>query len=133
MAISKNITITIKSTKAKPSEKIFIYQGDFGIDFYFKLAEFNYSIKNTVNLASNLAEGAYAGVTVQCPNGEVFERSSLPIENELLKFTITKDLTDELSDIGYYVLQFHLYDGSDENANRITIPPISFEVRTLLT
>ena len=125
MAISKNITITIRSTKATPSEKLFIYQGDFGIDFYFKLNEFNYSIKNTINLASNLDEGAYASVTVQCPNGDVFE-------SDLLKFTITKDLTDDLSDIGKYTLQFHLYDGEGSDANRITIPPISFEVRTLL-
>lgn len=132
MAISKNITITIRSTKATPSEKLFIYQGDFGIDFYFKLNEFNYSIKNTINLASNLDEGAYASVTVQCPNGDIFERDPFPIENDLLKFTITKDLTDDLSDIGKYTLQFHLYDGEGSDANRITIPPISFEIRTLL-
>lgn len=133
MAISKNITITIKQTKASPSEKIFIYQGDFGIDFYFTLNQFSYDIRNEINLTSELNNDAYAGVTVLCPNGTTFDKDPFPITDDgCLKFTITKDLTDELSDIGVYRLQFHLYDGEGEDANRITIPPFTFEVKTLL-
>ncbi len=132
MAISKNITITIKQTKASTSEKVFIYQGDFGVDFFFTLNQFNYEIKNEVSLTKNLTSEAYAGVTVLCPNGEIFVRDPFPITEEgYLKFTITKDLTDDFNDIGEYKMQFHLFDGEDKNANRITIPPISFEVKPL--
>lgn len=133
MAISKNITITIKQTKASPSEKVFIYQGDFGVDFYFTLKQFNFEIKNEINITRELANGAYASATVLRPNGEIFERDPFPVTSEgYLKFTITKDFTDELSDIGEYKIQFHLYDGDGDDANRITIPPFTFEVKKLL-
>lgn len=133
MAISKNITITIKQTKASPGEKVFIYQGDFGVDFYFTLKQFNFEIKNEINITRELASGAYASATVLRPNGEIFERDPFPVTSEgYLKFTITKDFTDELSDIGEYKIQFHLFDGDGDEANRITIPPFTFEVKKLL-
>ena len=36
---------------------------------------------------------------------------------------------DELDEIGIYNIQFHFYDNED---NRITIPPVQFEVKELL-
>lgn len=138
LAIYKYVTLTIKGTSTRPSEKVFIYQGDFGIDFYFALESFNYDItenntRGMRNILTDLQESAYVGVTMLSPAGEMISRDRIPIESgQYIKFTITKDLTDDLSDIGEYKLQFHLYDSDGETANRVTIPPFSFEVKGLL-
>ena len=63
------------------------------------------------------------------PNNTIIGRSELEIVDDTLRFTIDKSLTDELDEIGMYKLQFHLYDGQD---NRITIPPVEFEVKQLI-
>lgn len=138
MAIFKYITITVKGTTSKPSEKVYIYQGDFGIDFYFAVESFNYDITANTNIGmrniiSDLSENAYAGATVLSPTGKHILRDRINVvPGGYIKFTITRDLTDELSDIGEYKVQFHLYDGEGIDANRVTIPPISFEVKKLL-
>lgn len=63
------------------------------------------------------------------PNGELIGRGKTIIEDNIIIFRIDKDFTDNVDEIGIYKIQFHIYDTLD---NRITIPPISFEVKELL-
>ena len=37
MAIKKDITITVKEDRASTNEKMFIYRGDVGVDFYLTI------------------------------------------------------------------------------------------------
>ena len=74
-------------------------------------------------------EEAKASVTILTPNGKVLGRNNLEIIDDAVKFVIDKELTDDLDEVGIYKMQFHLYDGED---NRITIPPVEFEVKGLI-
>ena len=85
------------------------------------------SKKNTSLLAE--LEGASGGAIILKPNGDVVGQKDIVIADNVIKFTITHELTDELDEIGMYQVQFHLYDGED---NRITIPPVEFEVKGLI-
>ena len=129
MAISKNLAIKINNDEATLNEKFYIYQYDKGIDLYIKISISKLQIGGrSVSVLSEL-ENARAGATILKPNGAVTERTNLDVVGDAVKFTIDQSLTDELEEIGIYKIQFHLYDNED---NRITIPPVEFEVKPLI-
>lgn len=129
MAISKNLEIRINNDQAVLNEKFYVYQYDKGIDLYIKINASKLQIgSKNVSLLSEFGD-ARAGVTILKPDGNVIGKSNLSVENEQVKFTIDSSLTDEIIEVGTYKMQFHLYDGED---NRITIPPVEFEVKPLI-
>ncbi|MBP3905760.1 MAG: hypothetical protein J6D47_10910 [Peptostreptococcaceae bacterium] len=71
----------------------------------------------------------YVAATILKPNGSLISRKKSTVVDNTIIFTIDKSFTDEVDEIGTYKIQFHLYDEDD---NRITLPPISFEVKELL-
>lgn len=129
MAISKDLEIKINGDQASFSKKFYIYQHDRGIDLNIKVSISKLQInKSNTSLLSEL-ERASCGAIILKPNGEIIGRENIEVSDEVIKFTIDHELTDELDEIGMYKIQFHLYDGND---NRITIPPVEFEVKGLL-
>lgn len=129
MAISKDLEIKINGDQASFSKKFYIYQNDRGITLNIKVSISKLQInKKNTSLLSDL-DGAFCGAIILKPNGEVIGRENIEVSDEVIKFTIDHELTDELDEIGVYKIQFHLYDGSN---NRITIPPVEFEVKGLL-
>ena len=129
MAITKDLEIKINGDKANFTEKFYIYQNDRGIELNIKISMPKLQInKKNVSLLAEL-EGASGGAIILKPNGDVVGQKDIVIEDNVIKFTITHELTDELDEIGMYQIQFHLYDGED---NRITIPPVEFEVKGLI-
>ena len=129
MAITKDLEIKINGDKADFTEKFYIYQNDRGIELNIKISmpKLQISKKNTSLLAE--LEGASGGAIILKPNGDVVGQKDIVIADNVMKFTITHELTDELDEIGMYQVQFHLYDGEN---NRITIPPVEFEVKGLI-
>lgn len=129
MAITKDLEIKINGDKANFTEKFYIYQNDRGIELNIKVSMPKLQInKRNVSLLAEL-EGATGGAIILKPNGEVVGQKNIVIADDVIKFTINHELTDELDEVGTYKVQFHLYDGED---NRITIPPVEFEVKGLL-
>ena len=129
MAITKDLEIKINGDQAAFTEKFYIYQHDRGIDLNIKVSLPKLQMsKRSVSILSEL-EGASCGAIILKPNGEIVGRSDIPISDDLIRFTIDHDLTDELDEVGIYKVQFHLYDNYD---NRITIPPVQFEVKELI-
>ena len=124
--ITKNVTIKITDDKATLSEKIILYKDDKGIDIYFTLTGFSYKFKK-----DNLSGVAVDGRLLK-PSGDVVTISNLSIFGaNKIKFTIDSTMTDEVTEIGKHKLQISLYDDSTKT-NRITIPPIEFEVKEQL-
>ena len=129
MSISKKLEIKINNDNASLNEKFYIYQYDKGIDLYIKVSISKLQIgSRNVSMLSEL-ENARAGAIILKPNGVITERSNLDVIEDTIKFTIDQSLTDELGEVGMYKVQFHLYDNED---NRITIPPVEFEVKPLI-
>lgn len=129
MAITKDLEIKINNDQASFTERFYLYQNDRGIELNIKVSMSKLQIgsKNTSLIAE--LDGATCGAIILKPNGTVIGRNNLAIVDDVIKFVIDKDLTDDLDEIGTYSVQFHLYDGED---NRITIPPVTFEVKALI-
>lgn len=124
--ITKNVTIKITDDRAVLSEKIIIYQNDKGIDIYFTINGFNYKF-NKDNLSGVAVDGRLAK-----PSGEIITVNNMSISGtNKIKFTIDETMTDELVEIGTHKLQISLYDDGTKT-NRVTMPPITFEVKEQL-
>lgn len=129
MAIYKNMDIKISNGVASFNEKFYVYQYDKGIELHLKL---NLSKTNLGSTRKRLAfsdETIFVGATILKPNGTVVGRERIEIVDDIIRFKIDEDLTDDIDEIGVYKIQFHLYD---EDSNRITLPPVEFEVKTLI-
>lgn len=127
MSISRNLVVTIKDDVATLNERIFIYENDKGIDLFFELKEDKYKFENH-NLLKNVNEGI-GTVTIINPLGVELPQFKSEIIDGKIKFTITSDLTDEITEVGVYKLQFHI---GDAKCCEYTIPPIEFTVKERL-
>ena len=124
--ITKNVNIKITDDRAVLSEKIIMYQNDKGIDIYFTISGFNYKF-NKDNLTGVAVDGRLAK-----PSGEIITVRNMSISGtNKIKFTIDDTMTDELTEIGTHKLQISLYDDATKT-NRVTMPPITFEVKEQL-
>lgn len=124
MSITKKLVVTLKDDVATPSERIFIYKGDVGVDIIIELENFNYKIdsiseKNIINRIE-----AY----FKTPRGIVKQYNDEVdvINGDRIKFSFSKNVINDMQIIGQYELQFHLFDKED---NRITIPSYYFYVK----
>ena len=124
--IIKNVTISIKDGKASLSDKIILYQQDKGIEVYFTLNGLNYEFPQ------GGLKGVYADARLQKPSGTMVDVTNLEVTNNKIKLFIDASMTDEINEIGTHLLQIRLYDNANK-INRISIPPIPFEVKKMLS
>lgn len=129
MSIVKNLEIKVNNGEAKLSENVYIYQNDRGIELKLKLNLVNNNSHSAIRSSLFETDTIFAGATILKPNGELIGRDKAIIKDDTITFRIDRDFTDHVDEIGVYKIQFHIYDTLD---NRITLPPISFEVKELL-
>ena len=126
----RDIDVKISNYKSELSKPLVVYERDRGLEIYFNLIEYAYKLdKNPKNLLENLV-GAYATVTLVNPDGYEISIDEVEItEDAKVKFVITEDLTDELTEIGTYQLQIHVNnDIKGRDTSVFSIPPFNFEV-----
>ena len=128
------IDVKISDYNSELSKPLVIYERDRGLEIYFNLKEYAYKYdKKPSNLLENLV-GAYATVTLVNPSGDEININEVEITKEAkVKFVVTEDLTDELTEIGIYQLQIHVNnDVEGRDTSVFSIPPFNFEVRERL-
>lgn len=126
----RDIDVNISDYKSELSKPLIVYERDRGLEIYFNLIRYAYRFdKNPSNLLENLV-GAYATVTLVNPSGYEIGINEVEItEDAKVKFVITEDLTDELTEIGTYQLQIHVNnDVEGRDTSVFSIPPFNFEV-----
>ena len=125
MSFSKNLTISVRNTAAQLSEPLYVYEKDRNLIMYFKIMDHKYKFdKNPTNVLASMDDMLSAYVTIVDPNGYELTHQNGEVIDDEIKFVITDELIDEITEIGTYQLQFHIKCEHGE----FTIPPISFEV-----
>lgn len=128
MAIIKEITVNVSGDSAKISKPIYLYLGDGETTLLITIKEYSAVIGNFDDTNTNIIiqqESIYGQVCLLKPNNELVYSNRCEIIDDKLKFVISKDFIDQIGEKGTHLMQIHLYDGLDEDANRLTIPPIS--------
>ena len=123
MAISKDLVVTIKSDKAKPEDKMFIYRNDNNIDVYIEISNLGYTVSKSNKPFITSAKAFY-----KTPRGTVIQypRPLEIVNGKKIKFSFTEEITPTMQEIGEYELQFQLFDNT---GGRITVPPYYFYVK----
>lgn len=118
--ITKNIKAYINSNNIQLSEDINLYSGDGDILINIQLVGLSYNIDN-----------AYSDIKIVKPDTEELILNRKLLNNNLIEMIFTKDMIDELKEIGEYQLQIRLWD-SLEGGNRIALPSFYFTVNSEL-
>ena len=129
MSIIRDLELKVSNGEARLNEDIYVYQKDRGVELRFKLDFIRNNYRSTVRSLLFDVKDVYVAATILKPNGSLISRKKSTVVDNTIIFTIDKSFTDEVDEIGTYKIQFHLYDEDD---NRITLPPISLEVKELL-
>lgn len=130
MAVVKDITITVNNNTASLDKPIFLFLGDGVITFLIKVLETQYKI-GTFPTSANIIEESnmiYANVCILKPDKTYVSSKTYEIMNDKIRFEMSKDLLNELTEKGEHLLQVHLYDSDAIDANRYTIPPVPITV-----
>ena len=135
--IERTMTLTIKDNQATLNGKLIFYLGDCGVRINFVIQDVKYAF-NQSNVLGELGGDVKVLGYARKPNGSVFNLNTnnnlLADTNEnIVKFTLTNDLTDEMDEVGTYTIQLVLqsYEG-EEVVGQLTLPPFQFEVRDSL-
>lgn len=120
MAIFYNYTITVNGNKASMDKNIYLYRKNKNVDYYFEIKNACFKFEDEINYIISY-NAKYARFRVIKPDGTNFFTEKREVENGYAKFSVTEDLIDERAEVGTYVFQIDLYDGSN---GFITIPPI---------
>lgn len=131
-----NLTYAQTDKECKINPNLVVYKDDYGLDIYFNIKKkiYKFSKDGDINILNSYS-GAFVDAYLINPKGEEIAIKNKPIvEDSKIKFTITKDLTDEIDEIGTYTLQFRIGNTDDElDTSIFTLPPFKFEVRKRIT
>lgn len=125
MLIQKDVTVTVDGRYATLSEDIFLYKNDRNIDIVFTIVDAKYKFNAYSGNILVESTAKYATVKVLKPNGTRFTSGKLLIADNKVILTITQDFIDQIDEVGIHTVQIQLWD---EEAGRVTLPPISFTV-----
>lgn len=117
-------TIKISNNVSKMDSTIVLYRGDKNIEIRFTILQSPFKYSNTV--ATNVIEStnaSYGQLVIKTPNDKppIFSEVSATKEGTVL-FTITKEMIDEIEELGVYTFQIRLLD--ENKQSRVTIPPV---------
>lgn len=117
-------TIKISNNVSKMDSTIVLYRGDKNVEIRFTILQSPFKYSNTV--ATNVIEStnaSYGQLVIKTPNSKppIFSEVSVTKEGTVL-FTITKEMIDEIEELGVYTFQIRLMD--ENKQSRVTIPPV---------
>jgi hypothetical protein len=117
-------TIKISNNVSKMDSTIVLYRGDKNVEIRFTILQSPFKYSNTV--ATNVIEStnaSYGQLVIKTPNDKppIFSEVSATKEGTIL-FTITKEMIDEIEELGAYTFQIRLMD--ENKQSRVTIPPV---------
>ena len=117
--IFTNRKITISGDKASMDKQIVLYRGDREVEVQFEIVY--EAIKYRTTNAIESINASFGQLVIQNESAEIPTVTSVSPTNEgVIIFKFTKEMIDELPELGIYNFQIRLYD--DTQTSRITIP-----------
>lgn len=117
--IYTNATIFIYSDYSVVSNPVLLHRGDKNVKITFQIQQKNFKFYQDENSVLT-TEANYGQLVIEKPNGLPLFSDIVEFDNNKIEFTITKNMIDELSEVGFYNIQIRLYD--KEKTARVTMP-----------
>ena len=118
-------TITIRNGKSTINEPVILYRGDFEVSIRFTIMESKFRFKSGVNLVDS-EKASFGQLAILSPYGGNVFSEIVKCEDGTVTFTLTKEMIDQLEEVGLYSFQIRLFDYYRES--RVSIPPVEFGI-----
>lgn len=115
-------TVTVGNQACTIDTPVILYRGDREVEVEFEITgnKFTFTSEGNVIKSTNASHGQ---LVINTPSGyNMFSEVSECNDGKVI-FVITKEMIDELTEVGFYTFQIRLYDG-EELKSRATIPPV---------
>lgn len=114
-------TVTVGKMESVINEPIMLYRGDREVEIEFNIvgSKFMFSNGGNVIKSTNATNGQ---LVINTPTGENMFSEVTECNDGKVVCVITKEMIDELAEVGFYSFQIRLFDESQ--VSRVTIPPV---------
>lgn len=125
-------TITVRKGESKINEPIIVYRGDYELEIRFTISNSKFKFKNGTNLIES-EKASHGQLVILTPYGGNIFSDIVKCNEGTVSFLLTKEMLDQIEELGLYSFQIRLFDYYRES--RITIPPIEYgiEIREPIT
>ena len=117
--------ITIRNGKSSINEPVVLYRGDYEVSIKFTIMESKFRFKSGVNLVDS-EKASHGQLAILAPYGGNVFSEIVKCEDGTVTFTLTKEMIDQLEEVGLYSFQIRLFDYYRES--RVSIPPVEFGI-----
>lgn len=117
--------ITIRNGKSTIDEPVILYRGDYEVSIKFTIMESKFRFKSGVNLVDS-EKASHGQLAILTPYGGNVFSEIVKCEDGTVTFTLTKEMIDQLEEVGLYSFQIRLFDYYRES--RVSIPPVEFGI-----
>ena len=117
--------ITIRNGKSSINEPVILYRGDYEVSIKFTIMESKFRFKSGVNLVDS-EKASHGQLAILTPYGGNVFSEIVKCEDGTVTFTLTKEMIDQLEEVGLYSFQIRLFDYYRES--RVSIPPVEFGI-----
>ena len=114
-------TVTVGKMESIINEPIVLYRGDREVEVEFLIVGSKFMFTNGGNVIKS-TNATHGQLVVNTPTGENMFSEVTECHEGRVVFVITKEMIDELVEVGFYSFQIRLFD--DTQVSRVTIPPV---------
>ena len=126
--IYSNVIVTVNGKTSRISEPIYLYRGDREVEVIFTIMQSAFKFSKGENLITS-TDASYGQLIIDKPTDEFILSAMTKCEDGKVKFKITREMIDELEELGLYTIQIRLFDES--RRSRITIPEVEGAIEVL--
>lgn len=123
--IVTNRIITVRKGVSSIDNPVIVYRGDYEVSIKFTIMESKFRFKSGVNLVDS-EKASHGQLAILTPYGGNVFSEIVKCEDGTVTFTLTKEMIDQLEEVGLYSFQIRLFDYYRES--RVSIPPVEFGI-----
>lgn len=123
--IITNRIITVRKGVSSIDNPVIVYRGDYEVSIKFTIMESKFRFKSGVNLVDS-EKASHGQLAILTPYGGNVFSEIVKCEDGTVTFTLTKEMIDQLEEVGLYSFQIRLFDYYRES--RVSIPPVEFGI-----
>ena len=114
-------TVAVEDQESKIDSPIILYRGDREVEVEFTINGSKFTFTNGGNVIKS-TNATHGQLVINTPTGENMFSEVTECHDGKVVFVITKEMIDELIEVGFYSFQIRLFDESQ--VSRVTIPPV---------
>lgn len=118
-------TITVRKGVSSIDDPVIVYRGDYEVAIRFTIMNNKFKFMSGVNMIES-EKASYGQLAILTPYGGNVFSAMVRCSDGAVTFVMTKELMDQIEEVGLYSFQIRLFDGNRES--RVSIPPVEFGI-----